>query len=132
MVQRMVKRGLLVAPVLAIVLAVVGDLSWAVSGLIGLGFTLANLWLAGRVIGGVAENAPHLLLPAALGAFTAGLLVLTLAAVGLKRVDYIDFPVTGITLVVSHLVLVAWEAAGTLLKLPDRSTSDNKELVHGA
>lgn len=129
MVLRMLRRGLIASPVVAIALFLAGDLAWAVSGLIGLSLTLANLWFAGRVLGGVAENNPQALMGAAFAVLGLGLIGLTAAAIGLKQIDYIVFPVTGITLVVSHIVLVTWEAAGTLLKLP--AQAENKELVHG-
>src|SRR5688572_407708 len=115
MVHRMLKRGALLAPVLIAALWITMDAEAALSGAIGLALTLLNLWVAGRVIGGVAENAPHLLMPAALAAFMFGLIALSVTAVVLKRIEGVDFPVTGITLVVSHLVLVTWEAASSLL-----------------
>lgn len=131
MVHRMIRRGLLLAPVIVVALALAGGLPWAFSSAIGIALTLINLWIAGRIIGGVAENAPQMLMPAGMAALLAGMLVITGVAVGLKRIDYLEFAVTGITLVALHSVLVTWEAAATFLKLPDRSASDNKELVHG-
>ena len=44
-------------------------------------------------------------------AFTLGLAVLTAIAFALQKLDIVNFTVTGITLVCSHLVLVLWEAA---------------------
>ncbi len=74
--------------------------------------TIGNLWLSARIIGGVAENSPQLLLPAALTTFALGLALLVGLAFGLKNLDFIDFPVTGFVLIGSHLGLVLWEAAG--------------------
>lgn len=132
MVHRMIKRGSLLAPFIIVGFALFGGWSWAASSAVGVAAGLANLWLSGRVIGGVAENSPQMLMPAALGVFTAGLLALTLLAVGLKRIDFFEFAVTGVTLIAIHLAVVVWEAAATFLKLPDRSASNDKELVHGA
>lgn len=132
MVHRMIKRGLILAPMIVLAFALASDVSWGVSAAIGIALTLGNLWVAGRIIGGVAENAPQALLPAGMAAFAGGMLVLTGIAIGLKRIEYLEFAVTGITLVVLHVVLVSWEAANTFLKLPPKSASDNKELVHGA
>lgn len=111
MVRHMVKRGLLVAPVLIAALWIIGSPRWALSGAIGLGMTLLNLWLSARIIGGVAERNPKLLLAAGMIAFTLGLAVLTALALGLQTLDLVTFEVTGLTLIVSHLVLVLWEAA---------------------
>lgn len=120
MVRRMTVRALFLAPVLAVGLYLLGDLNYVVSGLVGLAMTLGNLWLAARLIGGVAENKPQLLLPVGLAAFALGLILLTLISVILDRADVIYFPVSGFVLIGSHLVLVLWEAAGAYAQ-PKRS-----------
>lgn len=112
MVRRMFFRSLFVAPVLIGGLWIYGGGLWAFSGTAGIAMTLLNLFIAGRIIGGVAENAPRLLLPAAMVALTLGLAVLTGIAFALKATDLVYFPVTGITLVGTHLLLVLWEGAG--------------------
>lgn len=122
----------MLSPAIVVAIAFSGGPAWAISAAIGIALTLGNLWLAGRIIGGVAENAPQMLLPAGMAAFLGGMLILIGVALGLKRIDYLEFAVTGITLVVLHLVLVTWEAADSFLKLPGKSASDSKELVHGA
>ena len=111
MVRRMVLKGLLVAPVLIAGLWLWNGADYALSGAVGLGMTLLNLWVAGKVIGSIAERNPRLLLAAAMVAFALGLALLTAIAFALKATDVVYFPVTGITLVVAHLVLVLWEAA---------------------
>src|SRR5215210_1846459 len=103
MVRRMVVKGVLLAPLLFLGLWLWNGTEWAFSGIVGLAMTMLNLLLAARVIGGVVENNPRLLLPAAMVAFTLGLAVLTGIAFALKASDIVYFPVTGITLVGSHL-----------------------------
>jgi hypothetical protein len=120
MVKRMTVRGLLLAPALAVGLFVGGGADYLVSGLVGLAMMLGNIWLAARLIGGVAEKSPQLLLPVALGAFALGLILLTLISVILDRAGVIYFPVAGFVLIGSHLVLVLWEAAGAYAQ-PKRS-----------
>jgi hypothetical protein len=112
MVRRMAFRGLLIAPFVIALLAAFGGVRYGVSAAAGLAMTVLNLWLSGRIIGGVAERNPELLLPAGLATFTLGLLLLTGIALGLRAADLVYFPVTGIVLVGSHLLLVLWEAAG--------------------
>ncbi len=120
MVRRMIRRALFVGPVVVTVLAVAGALDdggagafeWGLSAAVGLVMTLGNLWLSAAIIGGVAERTPQLLMPAGLGAFALGLILLTGIAFGLQRVDVISFPVTGFVLIASHLSLVLWDAAG--------------------
>jgi hypothetical protein len=94
---------------------------YALSGAVGLAMTLGNLLLAGKLIGTIAERNPKLLLAAAMLAFTIGLALLSGVAAILKATDVVYFPVTGITLVVSHLVLVLWEAALTYKIDPKKS-----------
>jgi hypothetical protein len=112
MVRRMILRGLVLAPVLVAALWLWRGPTYGWSGAVGLGLTLANLWLSARIIGGVAETSPQLLMPAALATFALGLLLLTGAALALEAADLVFFPVTGFVLIISHLGLVLWEAAG--------------------
>jgi hypothetical protein len=112
MVRRMALRGLLLAPFVVVAVAALGGLRYGLSAAVGIAMTLLNLWLSAWIIGGVAERNPELLMPAGLATFTLGLLLLTSIALGLRAADLVYFPVTGIVLVGSHLVLVLWEAAG--------------------
>ena len=117
MVRRMARRALFLSPVVIVAIAVFATVrgedavAWSLSAAVGFALTLANLWLAARIIGGVAENNPNLLLAAAMISFTLGLALLTGVAFALKATNYIVFPVTGFTLIGAHLVLVLWEAA---------------------
>ena len=112
MVGRMIKRGGVIAPALIVVLWLWEGPNYALSGAIGLAMTLGNLWLSARIIGGVADKNPHMLMPVGLATFALGLLLLTGIAFALNAADVIYFPVTGFVLVGAHLVLVLWEAAG--------------------
>jgi hypothetical protein len=110
MVNRMAKRGLLVAPVVIAILWAINGPRWGLSAGVGLGLAIGNLILASRIIGAVAQNSPQLLLPAGMVAFALGLAVLAAVAFALRAADAVDFTVMGITLVAAHLVLVLWEA----------------------
>ena len=111
MVHRMLKRGIVVAPLVIAALWIWQGSDFGLSVAVGVGMALANLWLAGRVIGGVAENRPQLLLAGAMVAFTLGLALLTAVALLLQAADLVTFKITGVALIVSHLGLVLWEAA---------------------
>ncbi|HYP22192.1 MAG TPA: hypothetical protein VEV43_01345 [Actinomycetota bacterium] len=112
MVGRMARRALLLTPVLVAILWLVDGPKWGLSGAAGVAMTLGNLWLSARILGGVAERQPKLLLPAGLAAFMLGLFLLTMVALALRELDLVYFPVTGFTLIGCHLGLVLWEAAG--------------------
>lgn len=123
MVRRMVRRGLYLGPVVAVALGLLGGLPYGVSAAFGISLALANLWLAGRIIGGLAENRPELLMAGAFAAFLLGFVFLAGAATLLSRADWIDFPVAGVSMIGAHLTLVTWEAADAFLKLPPQDSS---------
>ena len=127
MVVRMAKRALFILPVLVIALWIAGGPLWALSGAVGLGLTLANLWAAARIIGGVADNNPVLLLAAAMVAFTLGLAVVAGIALGLQALEIVDFPVVGFTLIGTHMVLVLAEAAAAY---PIRKSNRSNEVAN--
>jgi hypothetical protein len=112
MVGRMTRRALVLTPVLVAILWLIDGPRWGFSAAAGVAMTLGNLWLSARILGGVAERAPRMLLPAGLATFMLGLLLLTMVALGLQTLDLVYFPVTGFTLIGCHLGLVLWEAAG--------------------
>ncbi|MPZ69029.1 MAG: hypothetical protein GEU71_05815 [Actinobacteria bacterium] len=111
MVYRMAKRGAILAPLVVAPFLIWGGPDAGISAAIGIAMALLNLLLSARIIGGVAENSPKLLLPAAMAAFMLGLGVLTAIAFGLEALDFVTFKVTGLVLIGSHLGLVLWEAA---------------------
>ncbi len=112
MARRMAARAVVVAPFVVAALWFWGGSEYAVSAGVGMAMAVGNLLLAARIIGGVAENRPQLLLAAAMGAFAFGLAVLTAIAFLLEAKALVDFRITGLTLVGAHLGLVLWEASG--------------------
>jgi hypothetical protein len=118
LVYRMIRRGLLLSPIVIAVLAVFGGVEWALSAAIGMALALANLWVAARIIGGVVENRQELVMVAAFAAFILGLALLTVAAIVIKKIESLYFPVTGFVLIGAHMTLVTWEAADRFLRLP--------------
>lgn len=110
MVRRMIVRGLYLAPVLVVALWLWAGPHFAFSGAAGLALTLVNLVFAAAVIGKVAETAPRMLVVAAMVAFTIGLAIVTGVSFVLKTTGAVFFPVTGFTLIATHLLLVLWEA----------------------
>ena len=117
-VKRMIRRGLLLAPVVVAALAAFGGMKWGLSAAIGMAFTIFNLWLTARLIGGMAENRPEMLTAAGFAAFILSLALLAVVAVVIKEIESLYFPVTGLVLIGAHLTLVTWEAADAFLKLP--------------
>jgi hypothetical protein len=111
MVRRMARKGALTAPFVLLFAWIIAGPEGALSAGVGIVMALGNLWFAARVLGGVAERNPSLLLGAAMLAFGGGLAALTAVAFVLQATDVVSFPITGFTLIGTHLVLVLWEAA---------------------
>ena len=127
MVRRMATRAAWLTPVLVAVLWYFGGLIWALSGIVGVAMTLANLYAAARIIGGVADNKPTQLLVAAMVAFTLGLALLAGIAFGLQALKIVEFPVVGFTLIGAHMVLVLAEAG---IAYPIRKTDGPNEVAN--
>lgn len=129
MVQRMVKRGFILVPFVVAFFFLVAGPDGAAASAVGAGLALFNLWASGRVIGGVAENATHLLLPAAMMMLIFSLILVSIAGVVITRTEVFDFAITGLVFIGMHLTLVVWEAAGSLLKLPKQDATNKKDLL---
>ena len=111
LVSRMALRALWIMPLVVVGAWLLGGPGYSLSAAVGLAMTLGNLWLAARIIGGVAQSNPALLLGAGFAAFGIGLAVLTGIAFLLQSMSAITFPVTGFTLIGAHLLLVLWVAS---------------------
>lgn len=127
LVKSMLRRGLVLTPGAVLAVFVLGSPRSAYSAALGAALALANLWLAGRIVGGLAENRPELLLAGAMASFVLGLAGLTAAAVALRRVEAVDLPAALLALLGTHLVLVIWQAADSFLRLPKGSQTSDTE-----
>ena len=124
MVRRMIRRGLLFAPLVIALLWALGGPRYALSAAAGIALTLVNLWLAGRIIGGLAENRPELLVVGGIGALAAGMGLVVVSLLVLRGIEYLDLTVVGLVLIGSHLGVVLWEAADAFLKIdPEKKRS---------
>ena len=117
MVRRMIRRGLLFAPLVIATLWVMGGPRYGAAAAAGIALTLANLWCAGRIIGGLAENRPELLVVGAIAALVVGMGFVVVGLLVLRSIEYIDLTVAGLVLIGSHLGVVIWEAADAFLKI---------------
>lgn len=130
-VRRMVHRGAVLAGIAVVAVAIFADRDAAVAATVGSLLALGNLYLAGRVIGGIAENAPHLLVAGALAAFGLGMILLAAVGLLLRNIEGFRGTYAAIALVTLHLVVVSWEAADRLLKMPAGSESVSRSSSTG-
>ena len=103
-----VKRGLMVAP-LVLLLSAVRGWDGVTSAAIALGIVLVNFLAAAAIMSRAAKSGPTAIGAAALGGYVLRLAVILIALVLLRHQPWINLPVLGITIVVTHLGLLVWE-----------------------
>jgi hypothetical protein len=105
----LVKRGLLVAPVILLVAGLLRGWSGVASAAIGLGIVLINFLAAAAIMTRAAKNGATAVGAAALGGYVARLAVILVALVVLRHQPWIDLPTLGFVIVGTHLGLLVWE-----------------------
>ncbi|MEL6892373.1 MAG: ATP synthase subunit I [Actinomycetota bacterium] len=113
----MIKRGLIVAPVLVAICGVIwgGDGAW--SSLYGIAIVLANFALAAGFIAAAARISVALMMGATLFGYLIRLGLIFLAVWLVKDAGWISLPALGSTIIVTHLGLLFWEMKYVALSL---------------
>ena len=125
-----VRRGLMVAPVVVLVAGLIRGWDGAASAAIAVGIVMLNFLAAAAIMTYAAKSGATALGAAALGGYVVRLAVILLALVVLRNVSWIDLPTLGLVLVGTHLGLLTWEAKHVSLTLaapglrPARPTGD--------
>lgn len=104
------KRAVVVAPVLALVFGITSGWEGAVASLIGVAVVVLNFLLAGYVLSYAARISLSLYQAAVLFGFLIRLGLITVSLLLVGGVTDIDRMALGISVVVSYLVLLSWEA----------------------
>jgi hypothetical protein len=123
----MIKRGLVVAPLLIGVCAVIWGADGAWSSAYGIAIVLANFALAAALIAGAARISIALMMGATLFGYLIRLGLIFLAVLLVKDASWISLPALGSTIIVTHLGLLFWEMKFVALSLahpglkPDRA-----------
>jgi hypothetical protein len=113
----MIKRGLLVAPLLIAVCAVIWGADGAWSSAYGIAIVLANFALAAALIAGAARISIGLMMAATLFGYLIRLGLIFLAVFLVKDASWISLPALGSTIIVTHLGLLFWEMKFVALSL---------------
>ena len=105
----MIKRGLVVGPLLVAVCAVIwgGDGAW--SALYGIAIVLANFALSAGLIAMAARISVGLMMGVTLFGYLVRLGLIFLAIWLVKDASWISLPALGSTIIVTHLGLLFWE-----------------------
>ena len=113
----MIKRGLIVAPVLIAVCAVIWGSDGAWSSAYGIAIVLANFALAAGLIAAAARISIALMMGATLFGYLIRLGLIFLAVFLVKDASWISLPALGSTIIVTHLGLLFWEMKYVALSL---------------
>ncbi|MDX1691689.1 MAG: ATP synthase subunit I [Acidimicrobiia bacterium] len=105
-----VRRAVVVGPVLVAVFGVLRGLDGAVAAAIGIAIVAGNFLLGGVLMSVAARISLGLYHAAALLGFLLRLGLIAGTMLGVAAVVDVDRPALGITVVVSYLVLLSWEA----------------------
>jgi len=113
----LVKRGLIITPLLVAVCGVLwgGDGAW--SALFGVGLVLANFALAALLIALTIRISLTLMLAAVLFGYLLRLALIFVAVYAVKDAAWISLPALGATIIATHLGLLVWELKYVALSL---------------
>lgn len=105
----MIKRGLIAAPLLIALCAVIwgGDGAW--SAAYGIAIVLTNFALAALFIATAAKISLGLMMAATLFGYLVRLALIFVAVWVVRDASWISFPALGSTIIVTHLGLLFWE-----------------------
>ncbi len=113
----MIKRGLIAAPALIAVCAVIWGADGAISSAYGIAIVLANFALAAALIAGGARISLGFMMAAVLFGYLIRLGLIFVAVWLVKDTAWISFPALGSTIIVTHLGLLFWEMKYVALSL---------------
>jgi hypothetical protein len=105
----MIRRGLIVGPVLIGLCGIIWGLAGVSSSAYALALVLINFGIAAGLIAVTARISLGLMMGAILFGYLIRLGMLFLAVYVVKDAGWISRPALGLTIIVSHLGLLAWE-----------------------
>ena len=126
----MIRRGLIAAPLLIAVCAVIwgGDGAW--SAVFGIALVLVNFALAAALIAMTARISLGLMMFAVLFGYLIRLGLIFLAIWMVKDAAWISLPALGATIIVTHLGLLMWELKYVALSLAHPGLKPHPPLTH--
>lgn len=105
----MVKRGLVMAPLIVAVSGVIWGLDGVWSSAYAIGIVLVNFLLSAVIISSTARISLGLMMGATLFGYLIRLGLIMLAVLLVKDAAWISLPALGATIIVTHLGLLLWE-----------------------
>ena len=113
----MVRRGLIVAPLLIVVCGFIWGMNGAYSSAYAIAIVLLNFSLAAALVATSARISLGLMMAAVLFGYLIRLGLIFLAVYLVKDAGWISLPALGATIIVTHLGLLIWEMKFVALSL---------------
>jgi hypothetical protein len=113
----MIRRGLIVGPLLIVVCGFIWGLDGAYSAAYGIAIVLVNFALAAGIVAWTARISLSLMMGAVLFGYLVRLGLILLAVLLVKDASWISHPALGTTIIVTHLGLLIWEMKFVALSL---------------
>ncbi len=104
-----IRRGLIVAPVLVAVCGVIWGMDGAWSSAYAIALVLVNFAFAAGLVAVTARISLGLMMGAVLFGYLARLGLILLAVLLVRNTGWISLPALGATIIVTHLGLLVWE-----------------------
>ena len=105
----MVKRGVLVAPLLIGLCGLIWGANGAASGAYAIAIVLVNFALAAGIVAVTAKISLRVMMAAVLFGYLVRLALIFLAVYLVKDAGWISLPALGATIIFTHLGLLVWE-----------------------
>ncbi len=105
----MMKRGLVVAPLLIAICGLIWGLNGASSSAYAIGIVLVNFALAAGIVAVTAKISLRLMMGSVLFGYLVRLALIFLAVYLVKDAGWISLPALGATIIFTHLGLLVWE-----------------------
>lgn len=125
-----IKRGLIVAPILVAIAGVIWGGNGAWSSAYGIAIVLVNFALAAALIAGAARISVGLMMGATMFGYLFRLALIFAAVWFVKDADWISLPALGSTIIVTHLGLLFWEMKYVALSLSQPGLKTDAPQVH--
>lgn len=105
----LIKRGLMVLPLLLLVFGLTHGIDGVLSSAYGLTLVLVNFAFAAALLTYTARISLALMMGAVLGGYVIRLGLITAAVVAVRDAGWVEMVPLGFTIIVSHLGLLLWE-----------------------
>jgi hypothetical protein len=113
----LIKRGLIVAPLIVAICGVIWGAAGAWSSLYGIALVLVNFGLAALLIAVTIRISLTLMLAAVLFGYLLRLGLIFVAVFAVRDASWISLPALGATIIATHLGLLIWELKYLALSL---------------